>query len=130
MDVFEPGEHGSTWAGNALACAIANETLSIIRDENLVENSNHMGHILKYMLNNLESPLIREVRGKGLLIGIELTSDAPKADDLCEELLELGVICKGADDTVLRLSPPLTVKRKHIEQFVCTLSSVLKRKLY
>ncbi|MBI2463172.1 MAG: ornithine--oxo-acid transaminase [Candidatus Spechtbacteria bacterium] len=130
MDVFEPGDHGSTWGGNAMACAIGTETIKIIQEEGLVDNSAKMGECLKQRLLEITagSPLVKEVRGRGLLVGIELAKEAGKADDWCARLLELGIICKGAHDKVIRLAPPLVINRRDLDFFLGRFKQVLRER--
>lgn len=128
MDVFEPGEHGSTWGGNALACAVGEAAIKVILREGLSINAARQGQYLKSKILELNSPLIREVRGMGLLIGIELAPELGNADDLCAELLKRGIICKGAHETVLRLAPPLTIQKEHIDYFTSIFGELLREK--
>ncbi|HEY9686633.1 MAG TPA: ornithine--oxo-acid transaminase [Coleofasciculaceae cyanobacterium] len=106
MDVFTPGSHGSTYGGNPLACAVARTALQVLKDENLVERSATLGRKFVNDLKNINSPRIVEVRGRGLLIGIELNT---KARPFCEALKEEGVLCKETHDYVIRIAPPLVV---------------------
>jgi ornithine--oxo-acid transaminase len=104
LGVFTPGEHGSTFGGNPLACAVARTALQVIEEEGLVERSATLGAQLMGWLKGINSPLIKEVRGKGMLIGIELTV---KARPYCEALKQRGLLCKETHDTVIRMAPPL-----------------------
>jgi ornithine--oxo-acid transaminase len=106
MDVFTPGSHGSTYGGNPLACAVARTSLQVLKDENLVERSATLGRKFVNDLKNINSPRIVDVRGRGLLIGIELNT---KARPFCEALKEEGVLCKETHDYVIRIAPPLVV---------------------
>lgn len=106
MGVFNPGDHGSTYGGNPLACAVAKTALDVLEDENLVERSRTLGQHFVNQLRNITSTRIVEVRGRGLLIGIELNT---KARPYCEALKEEGVLCKETHDYVIRFAPPLTV---------------------
>lgn len=128
MDVFEPGDHGSTWGGNAMACAIGTETIKIIQEEGLIERAEEMGNYLVGRLHEITdgSPLVAEVRGKGLLVGVELTKEAAKADQWCAELLARGVVCKGAHDRVIRLAPPLIITRQQLDLFLKEFNAVLR----
>jgi len=105
MDVFTPGSHGSTYGGNPLACAVARAALRVIAEEQLVERSATLGAVLMDALRGLDGP-VRAVRGRGLLVGIEL--DRP-ARPYCEQLMLRGVLCKDTHDTVIRLAPPLVI---------------------
>jgi ornithine--oxo-acid transaminase len=112
LGVFNPGEHGSTFGGNPLGCAIARASLKVIREEKLPERSAELG---EYFLNKLEtvtSPIIREIRGRGLWIGVDLTVPARS---YCEKLKEEGLLCKETHDTVIRFAPPLIITKKEID---------------
>lgn len=111
----QPGDHGSTFGGSPLACAVAMEALSIIEDEHLVENSAAMGHYFLSQLEAIESPLIVDVRGKGLFIGIELDTTKVNARAACEALLHSRVVSKDTKGKVLRFAPPLTVTKSDID---------------
>jgi ornithine--oxo-acid transaminase len=115
MSVFEPGQHGSTYGGNPLACAVAREALRVLVDEGMVENSARMGEYLMEQLRAIESPHIKEIRGKGLWIGVELTPEANGARRYCETLQEKGLLCKETHVNVLRFAPPLTIGREDID---------------
>jgi len=106
MGVFHPGDHGSTYGGNPLACAVARAALKVIVDEDLSARSAELGAYALARLQAIQSPLIAEVRGKGLWIGIELTV---AARPLCEALKDRGVLCKETHETVIRLAPPLVI---------------------
>lgn len=122
MDVFKPGSHGSTFGGNPLACAVARAALAVIRDENLVERSAELGEDFLTRLKGLSSPHIVEVRGKGLLIGIELNKPARP---FAERLMELGMLCKETHDVVLRVAPPLVISREDLDWAFEQLEKVL-----
>lgn len=128
MDVFEPGEHGSTWGGNALACAVLVESIKILQDESLVRCSVENGAYFLEKLREVESPLIRDVRGRGLLIGIELAPEAGHADEWCVRLNKEGFLCINARQTVLRLTPPLGIPRHHLDEFVLAWEKVVRAK--
>ena len=108
MDVFEPGSHGSTYGGNPLGCAVARTALAVIEEERLAERSAELGGWFLEQLRTIRHPKIREVRGRGLLVGIELTV---AARPFCETLMEHGLLCKETHDRVIRLAPPLVVGR-------------------
>ncbi|MFP6334057.1 aminotransferase class III-fold pyridoxal phosphate-dependent enzyme, partial [Bacillus subtilis] len=95
LSVFNPGSHGSTFGGNPLACAVSEAALDVLVDEELVERSNELGEYFKSELEKIDTPLIREIRGRGLFIGVELTESARP---YCEELKELGILCKETHD--------------------------------
>ncbi|HNQ91321.1 MAG TPA: ornithine--oxo-acid transaminase [Alphaproteobacteria bacterium] len=115
MDVFEPGSHGSTFGGNPIAASIGLEALAIMKDEKLSERSHELGEILKSKLNALQSPLIKEVRGKGLLIGMEIDPAHARARTVCEKLKERGLLCKETHETTVRFAPPLIITRDEID---------------
>ncbi|MBL8212742.1 MAG: ornithine--oxo-acid transaminase [Bryobacterales bacterium] len=106
LGLFEPGSHGSTYGGNPLACAVARTALQVIREEKLCERSAVAGAWLLGKLQALQNPAIKEIRGRGLLIGIELHT---AARPYCERLMELGLLCKETHSTVIRLAPPLVI---------------------
>ncbi len=112
LGVFEPGSHGSTFGGNPLACAVAIEALNVLKEENLVQNSEKLGNYFMEELKKIKHPKIIEVRGKGLLIGIELSE---KARPYCEKLMELGVLAKETHDNVIRFTPPLTAGKDNLD---------------
>jgi ornithine--oxo-acid transaminase len=112
LGVFNPGDHGSTFGGNPLACAVARTALRVLIEEHLVENSAAMGTYFMNRLRSLRSQLIKEIRGQGLWIGIELHS---AARPYCEALKNEGVLCKETHDRVLRIAPPLTITRDEID---------------
>jgi ornithine--oxo-acid transaminase len=111
LGVFDPGDHGSTFGGNPLACAVARAALRVLVAENLIERSAELGDYFLTKLKTLTSPHIRDVRGKGLWIGIEL--DAP-ARPYCEALKGRGILCKETHEYVIRVSPPLVISREEI----------------
>jgi ornithine--oxo-acid transaminase len=108
MSVFAPGSHGSTYGGNPLACAVARAALAVIREEHLAERSATLGAQFLAELRTIRHPAVKEVRGRGLLIGIELTGPARP---YCERLMELGLLSKETHDTVIRLAPPLIISQ-------------------
>ncbi len=112
LGVFHPGDHGSTFGGNPLGCAVARAALHVLVEENLVQHSAELGDYFLHLLRTLRNPHLREVRGKGLWIGIEL--DVP-ARPYCEALKELGILCKETHDHVIRIAPPLIITRKEID---------------
>jgi ornithine--oxo-acid transaminase len=111
LGVFHPGDHGSTFGGNPLGCAVARAALQVLIDEKLVEKSGELGEYFLTKLKTLNSPHLVDVRGKGLWIGIELDV---AARPYCEALKKLGVLCKETHDHVIRIAPPLTITREEI----------------
>jgi len=122
LAVFHPGDHGSTFGGNPLACAIARAALRVLVDENLIARSTELGSYFLQKLKALRSTHIREVRGKGLWIGVELNKPARP---FCEALKELGVLCKETHDVVIRIAPPLVITREEIDWAVEQIGMVL-----
>lgn len=112
LGVYEPGDHGSTFGGNPLGCAIARTALRVLIEEKLVERSAELGAYFLTLLQTLRSPDLKQVRGLGLWIGIELRSPARP---YCEALKEEGVLCKETHDKVIRIAPPLVIKREEID---------------
>ena len=111
LGVFEPGSHGSTYGGNPLGCAVARTALRVLQEEELAERSARLGSLLLGELRTLSHPEIREIRGRGLLIGIELTG---AARPYCERLAEAGLLCKETHDRVVRLAPPLVISEEDL----------------
>lgn len=114
MNLFTPGSHGSTFGGNPLAAALGYEALQIIQDENLCERSRDLGDYLMSELKSIKSPKIKEIRGKGLWVGIELDASLLPARKACELLLEAGVLSKDTHNTVIRVAPPLVITREEL----------------
>jgi ornithine--oxo-acid transaminase len=112
MDVFKPGDHGSTFGGNPLACAIARAALDVIVEEKLVERSAKLGAYLLDQLKKIQSPVVKEVRGRGLWIGIELTGPARP---YCEALQAEGILCKETHEHVIRIAPPLVIQMDEVD---------------
>jgi ornithine--oxo-acid transaminase len=116
---IKPGEHGSTYGGNPLACAVAIKALEVIKSENMVENSFKMGEILRAELANLNSPFIASIRGRGLLNAIVIKHDNPEAAwDLCLHLKELGILAKPTHGDKIRFAPPLIITEAQIKEAV------------
>jgi len=124
LGVFEPGSHGSTYGGNPLACAVARTALDVIRDENLCERSAVLGEWLVEELRTIEHPHIRAIRGRGLLIGIELTTPARS---YCERLMQAGLLCKETHNTVIRLAPPLVISQEDLAWAAARIKEVFQR---
>jgi len=112
LGVFKPGDHGSTFGGNPLACAVARAALRVLVEEKLVERSAKLGDYFLAKLRSLRTPLIREVRGRGLWIGIDLVVEARP---YCEALKEEGVLCKETHGHIIRIAPPLVIQREEID---------------
>jgi len=122
MGVFKPGDHGSTFGGNPLACAVARAALDVIVDEKLPERSARLGAYFMDRVRAIESPVVREVRGRGLWIGVEITVPARP---YCERLMQEGMLCKETHEKVIRLAPPLVITEEEIDWAVARLARVL-----
>jgi len=125
LSIFQPGDHGSTFGGNPLACAVAREALRVIEEENIIEKSLFMGHYLKESIRNILSPYVKEVRGMGLLIGVELKKSAGGARKFCEALMGKGILCKETHKHVIRFAPPLTITKEELDWALERIESVL-----
>lgn len=125
MNVFTPGDHGSTFGGNPLAATVALEALNILFDENLIQRSEELGDYLYQNLLKISSPLIKEIRGKGLFIGVELDSRYAKGRDIVLQLLEHGLLSYETHDTVIRLAPPLVISNEQLDEALTILKKVL-----
>jgi ornithine--oxo-acid transaminase len=115
MDVFQPGDHGSTFGGNPMAAAVARAALNVIVDENLVRNASEMGEYFMEHLSEVNSPHVKEVRGRGLLIGVELKPEAGGARRFCEALRDAGVLAKETHTHTVRFAPPLVITKSDID---------------
>ena len=115
MSVLQPGEHGSTFGGNPLACAVARTALKVLLEEQMIDNAALMGRYFLRGLKKLDFPLISEVRGRGLLIGVELLPEAGPARTYCEALMEAGILCKETHDHIIRFAPPLVITKEEID---------------
>ena len=115
LGVFQPGDHGSTFGGNPLACAVARVAVKVLVEEGMIENAAKMGDYLMDKLHSLQSPYIKEVRGKGLLIGVELHKEAGGARRFSEALMTRGLLCKETHKHVIRFAPPLIIQKEDID---------------
>lgn len=127
MDIIEPGDDGSTFGGNPFACACAIEALSVFKEDKLSENAMAMGNYFIPQLKSMKSHWIKEVRGRGLMIGVELFEEAGGARRFCEELGRNGVLCYYTHENVLRLSPPLIITRKELDWALNRIKTVFER---
>ena len=127
LGVFKPGEHGSTFGGNPMACAIARESIRIFQEEKLMENSMEKGKYFLEKLKTIKSKHIKEVRGRGLLIGIELKPEAGGARRFCEELMKEGLLCKETHENVIRFAPPLLISERELNWAYKRIKTVFKR---
>jgi len=125
LSVFKPGDHGSTFGGNPLACAVAREALKVLVEENLIENSAKLGSYMMDRLREIPSPHVKEIRGKGLMIGVELHPHAGGARRFCEALQAKGLLCKETHEHVLRIAPPLIIQKPDIDWALERISDVL-----
>ncbi|ULL17241.1 ornithine--oxo-acid transaminase [Paenibacillus sp. H1-7] len=124
MQLFDPGSHGSTFGGNPLACAVAIASLKVLEEEKMIERSREMGaYVLNKLQAELQSPLVVDIRGKGLFIGIELAEDARP---YCERLMNLGLLTKETHSTTLRLAPPLILTQDQADWAIGKIKAVLQ----
>lgn len=122
LGVFNPGSHGSTFGGNPLACAVSLAALDVIEEEKLAERSLELGNYFLEQLKTINNPIIKEIRGRGLFIGVELTETARP---YCEQLKEAGLLCKETHDTVIRFAPPLIITKEEIDWAIEKIQNVL-----
>lgn len=115
LGLLRPGEHGSTFGGNPLACAVARTAIKVIIEEKMIENSASMGAYFLDELKKIKSPKIKELRGRGLFIGVEFFSDVGGARQYCEKLKDKGLLCKETHDNIIRFAPPLLIKKEEID---------------
>ncbi len=125
LGVFNPGDHGSTFGGNPLGAAIARESIKVLLEEKLVENSFEMGNYFREKLNEIKSKHIKEIRGKGLFIGVELFPEAGGARRFCEALKDRGLLCKETHTNVIRFAPPLVITKEEIDWAMEKVAEVL-----
>ena len=128
LGLFQPGEHGSTFGGNPLAASVARASLRVIREEKLAERSHELGEYFLEQLAEIPSPHVREVRGKGLLIGVELRPEARGARRFCEALQERGILAKETHEHVIRFAPPLVIDKETIDWALPSIREVLNMK--
>jgi len=130
LDVFEPGQHGSTFGGNPLACATARAAMRVLIEEKMAENSAKMGKYFIDQLNTIKNKRIKEIRGKGLMIGVELYSDTPGgARKYCEMLKEYGLLCKETHENIIRFTPPLIIQKNDIDWALEQIETVFRNLL-
>ncbi|MEW6030504.1 MAG: ornithine--oxo-acid transaminase [Chloroflexota bacterium] len=128
LGLFQPGEHGSTFGGNPLAAAIARAALRVIREENLAERAHELGTYFVEQLAEIPSPHVKEVRGRGLLIGVELKPEAGGARRFCEALQDRGILAKETHENVIRFAPPLVIDKATIDWALTPIRDVLNMK--
>ena len=115
MRVLQPGEHGSTFGGNPLACAVARTALKVLIEEGMIENAAEMGAYFKQGLEQIQSNKIKTVRGKGLMLGVEFHPEAGGARQFCEALKDKGLLCKETHDHIIRFAPPLVITKDQVD---------------
>jgi ornithine--oxo-acid transaminase len=123
LGVFEPGSHGSTFGGNPLACAVAIAALDVLEEDDLPTRSRELGEYFIGELRTIENPVIKEVRGKGLFVGMELHE---KARPYCEKLMVEGLLCKETHDNTIRFAPPLTITKEELDQAIALVKKILQ----
>jgi len=128
LGVFNPGDHGSTFGGNPLGAAIARESIKVLIEEKLIENSFELGKYFMDRLQEIKSPHIKEIRGKGLFIGVELKDEANGARRFCEALMKKGILCKETHVNVIRFAPPLVITKEEIDWAMERINEVLMMK--
>ena len=115
LGVFMPGDHGSTFGGNPLACAVARTAIKVLIEEKMIDNARELGDYFLSQLKGIKGPHIKEIRGKGLMIGVELVPEAGGARGFCERLMAQGLLCKETHENVIRLTPPLVITKEDID---------------
>ncbi len=125
LGVFNPGDHGSTFGGNPLGAAVARESLKVLVEENLIEKSFELGQYFREKLNAINSHHVKEIRGKGLFIGVELKPEAKGARRFCEALMDRGVLCKETHENVIRFAPPLVILKEEVDWAIEQVTEVL-----
>jgi ornithine--oxo-acid transaminase len=125
LGVFQPGDHGSTFGGNPMACAVARTAIKVLVEEGMIENAARLGDYLMERLRAIRSPHVREIRGKGLFVGIELHPEAGGARRFCEALQARGLLCKETHRHVIRLAPPLVITQDEIDWALERIEAVL-----
>jgi len=125
MSVFRPGDHGSTFGGNPLACAVARAALKVLVEDGLIERAAEIGDYFLGRLERIESEHVRQVRGRGLLIGVEVKAGSGGARPFCEALKEKGLLCKETHETVIRFAPPLVITREQVDWALERIEQVL-----
>lgn len=126
MGVLQPGEHGSTFGGNPLACAVARAALKVLVEEKMVDNAAEMGSYFLDGLRQIKNPVIKEIRGKGLMIGMELWPETGRARHYCHKLKEKGLLCKETHENIIRFAPPLVITKDLVDWALEQIEAVLK----
>ena len=125
LDVLQPGEHGSTFGGNPLACAVARAAIRVLREENMIENAAQMGHLFLAGLKQIRNPMIKEVRGRGLMMAVEMHPEAGGARQYCLKLAQNGILCKETHEHTIRFAPPLIINKKEVVWAVEKIKAVM-----
>ncbi|TJY42952.1 ornithine--oxo-acid transaminase [Cohnella pontilimi] len=123
LGVFEPGSHGSTFGGNPLGCAVAIAAMDVLQEEKLVARSAELGDYFQERLKEIRHPAIKEIRGRGLFIGMELHEPARP---YCEKLMDMGVLCKETHETTIRFAPPLVIEKEQLDWAVNRIKSIFQ----
>jgi ornithine--oxo-acid transaminase len=126
LGLFKPGDHGSTFGGNPLACEAALAGMDVLEEDKLVERSQEMGEYLMGKLREIKSPHVKEIRGRGLMIGVELKKESGGARSFCEALMAKGILCKETHEHVIRIAPPLVISKEEIDWALTHIAEVLK----
>ena len=126
MNVIKPGDHGSTFGRNPLACAVAIESINVLEEEGLTQKARELGGYFISELKRIQNHLVKEVRGRGLLVGLELVEDQGIGRRFCEAMLEEGILCKETRDNVVRFAPPLIIKRVELDWALERIERVLR----
>ena len=125
LGVLKPGQHGSTFGGNPLACAVARTALRVLVEEGMIENAARQGEYLRRGLTDIRSNLVREVRGRGLMMALELAPEAGGARRFCEALRRRGLLAKDTHGHTIRIAPPLVITREEVDWAVDQFRAVL-----
>ncbi len=127
LGVLKPGEHGSTFGGNPLACAVGRSALKVLVEDGLIQNAEKMGLYFKEELKKMNNPKIKEVRGRGLLIGVEFHPETEGARQYCEKLKNAGLLCKETHHNIIRFAPPLTITKDNIDWALARIIPILSK---
>ena len=127
MGVLQPGEHGSTFGGNPLACAVSRTAMKVLIEEGMIENAANVGEYFLDELKQFKNPIIKDVRGKGLLIGLELSAEVGGARQYCEKLQAEGLLCKETHDNIIRFAPPLIITKDIVDWALERIDAVLNQ---
>ena len=129
MDVFKPGDHGSTFGGNPLAAAVGMAAIDVIVEENLTERAQELGAYFMDELSKIDSPYIKEIRGKGLMVGLEIKEEHGSARPFCEKLMDLGLLCKETHEQTIRFCPSLKITKEDLDWAIDNIRKVFTEKL-